>query len=260
MDRFTGEAVVSERAARNHKPVLIDIAAHRPDTDAPLTNVRYVPWGIDEFDRRHGGLVGQAFNLLAAPNHDAGMVAVGHFLAAGLDRQSRVCLVAFDNPDPVLAKLSYYGFEFADAIVSERFVYLYYKSTFVPALSCATDYLSVLGEIRALAGPIERLAFFNADMLFNLQSEYLARASAAKFAAAGVMPTALGYYSRPDKAAHTLLDAVCASAMPSHLELHANSHNNSHQQYVLTCRKGPFARAASPCLLELKPGQGYAKR
>lgn len=216
------------------------------------------PWGIDDFDYGHGGLVAGAYNMLATPDHDAAVAAIGHFLARGLRDGRRAVLVGFDNPRLILAKLEYYGFDYAAALESEQLIYLYYKPAFFHALSCSTDYTILFAEIRRLAGEVSRLAFLNADMLFNLQSEYLAHVTAAKLAAAaGAGPTTvLGCFVHQRIAPHWLLDATCANLMPGYLVMRSVPRRAA-RCYAVKWRKGPGACGGGAILLTLEAGRGY---
>jgi hypothetical protein len=226
----------------------------------PHTSAQHEPWGLEEFDRRFGGLAGGTFNMLAAPNYDTALAAIGHFLARGLQKKQRAALITLDNPRFTFSKLAMYGFNCETAMKSERLIYLYYKPAFTQALSCSTDYKALISEILGLAGPIHRMAFLNAELLFNLQTEYLARVSASKLTAetgCGSITT-LGCYISQATHSCTLLDAACNSLMPSYLLLRSGTGQHA-RQYTLEWRKSPFASVCGESKLELKPGVGYVK-
>lgn len=223
-------------------------------------SILHEPWGIEHFDRCYGGLLAGVFNILAASDHDAAIAAVGHFLAQGLEDQQRVALVGFDNPQLLFSKFALYGWDFIPALESERLVYIYYKPAFFHTLSFTDDYKIPFAELRRLTGAIERLAFLNADALLNLQSEYLARDSAVKLAAAGCgSTTTLGCFVHQNTASHRLIEMGCCSLMPSYLVLRALPHHVN-RRYALEWRKGPGFCTQAATLLELETGRGYVKR
>jgi len=222
------------------------------------SRLAYEPWCVDAFDRQQGGLLGGVFNMMAVPDDQAAAAAIGHFLACGLQGGGRVCVVALDHPCLALAKFAAYGFDFAAALESEQLAYLYYKPIFSDALSFNAEHAAVFAEIRQLAGDVGRVAFFNVDLLFNLQSESLARASAVRLAAVANGTTALGCCVLRDSKSHRNLDKICSELMPSYLAMRRVPQANR-RRYALTWRKGPHA-AGVENILDLETGRGYVKK
>jgi len=223
-----------------------------------LTPSNCIPWGIAGFDRLYGGIAAGGLTMLSTPEYDSAIAAVGHYLARSLEDGQRATIVSFDKSSLMLAKLAHYGFDFKEALQLEKLVYLYYKPTFLHALSCSTDYAALFKEILTLSGPITRLAFLNADMLFNLQTEYLARVSASKLASAFGCEsvTTLGCFVRQHLRSYQLLDAVCNSQISSYIRIRRKINFND-QNYAINWRREPDADANTACSLDLKIGHGY---
>lgn len=223
-----------------------------------LDKIPRIAWGVEAFDRKYGGLIANGINMLSVPDHDSAIVAVGHFLAHGINQDQCTAIVTFDNPAMTLSRLSLYGFDFDAALHTERLVYLYYKPTFLHVLSCSTDYGNLFNEILKLSGPITRLAFLDADMLFDLQTEYLARVSASKLAMGFYHEsvTTLGCFVRQDLRSNMLLDAVARNHMSSYIEIHRDI-NSTNENYHFKWLKGAATHVTAGCNFELKIGQGY---
>lgn len=223
-----------------------------------LESVDLSPWGVAEFDRVCGGLCAGNINLLSAANYDASIAAAGHFLTKGLRSEQRVAIVSLDNPNNMFAKLATYGFHYESALRSERLVYLYYKPTFHHSLSCTTDYRVLFDELQSLTGPVSRIAILNTELLFNLQTETLARESASKLASVSTFDntTVLGCFVRQNARSHALLESVCNSIMPCYLVVKAKPTRQA-RHYVIEWRKGPHVYQKSSCKVELVEGKGY---
>ena len=225
-----------------------------------LGNNDLIPWGIRDFDSQFGGLGKNLFNMVRSCDHPSGIAAVGHFLAEGLGRNETVALVSFDNPHIVFSAFSQYGFSFSDSLANEQLIYLYYKPTFSHALSFATDYQNLFGEILRLTDrSLARLAFFNADNLFNLETAHLARASAHKLVAsttASFECSILGHCLIPQGAPSRYLDEVCNEYLPSYLEI-THSPPFSKGLYSINWRRSPYQNHTQSLIQRLVSGQGY---
>jgi len=217
------------------------------------------PWGIIPFDRDYTGLPRYIFNLLRACDKGSAITAIGHFLQTGLYRGERVALIGFDNPSYLLASLKHFGFSFETALHSEQLIYLYYKASFSHSLSLTTDYHQLFDEISHLGqSSLDRIAFINADALFNLESHLLARASAERIneATAGLDALVLGCYQATDTPVHKHLDSVGEISLSSYLELKP-SKDQSSGVYRLVCRKHPLPLVKKPINLYLSTGVGF---
>lgn len=222
------------------------------------TEINLSSWGLSEFDRVYGGICAGSLNLLSTPNYDSAIAATGHFLTKGLRSEQRVALVSLENPNNTFSKLAAYGFHYDAALRSERLVYLYFKPTFHNALSCTTDYRLLFDELISLSGPVSRVAILNAELLFNLQSENLARESAAKLAAVTSFdnPTIMGSFVKQNSRSHAILESVCSSMLPSYIVIKAKPSRQS-RHYVIDWRKGPHVHQKTTCKVELLEGKGY---
>lgn len=179
-------------------------------------------WGTDPFGYCCTELPTRAFNLLRVSSRGATVLAIGHFLQAGLERDQRVALVSFDHPGHLLAGFREAGFYFDRALLAEQLIYLYYKPVFSLSLNLSTNYRQLYSEIARLSnGQVSRIAFLNAEVLFNLESHLLAVSSADKLMAAFSSEhcSVLGIYHGFDTPAHHLLHQVSKASMSSYLEI-----------------------------------------
>lgn len=179
-------------------------------------------WGIESFDKLYGGLPRSTFNLLRTCNKATQLCAIGHFIEAGLRCNERTVLVGFENASPLFKSLDFYGFPFTKALKEERLIYLYYKDSFSQSLSFTVDYKQIFSELLNIAGSeVNRIAFLNADTLFNLQSHLLARSSAERLtsAVAGMDICILGAYQKLSSSTQEHLDSVALTLLDSYLEI-----------------------------------------
>ena len=211
------------------------------------------PWGIYSFDRVYKGLPCQTLNLLRANSKDIAYAAVGNFIQAGLDRGERVAIISFDHPDHLMPNFQEHGFSFERELLSEQLYYFYYKSRFSYALSLSTNYQKLFEELLRLGNSeISRIVFLNADVLFNLESQLLARSSAERILASFARRNCviLGCYKSENIPTHNLLDEIGRGSMQSYLELTKGTGNNDWREY-LTLHKFPTLLEKATLSLQL---------
>jgi hypothetical protein len=216
-------------------------------------------WGIEPFDNSYSGLPTRAFNLVRTCSQEISIVAIGHFLQAGIELRQRVVLVGFDHPAHLLSKFNGYGFSFDDALNKEQFIYLYYKPCFSHSLSFSTDYKLLFNEIKTLAnGTVERIAFLNSDILFNLETYFLAETSAERITAsfADHNCVILGCYQTIENISHQHLDMVGQALLRSYIKIQQQEESND-RCYKLTLQNSPLFEANEPITLHLNPGSGF---
>ncbi len=217
-----------------------------------------VPWGIASFDRTYGGLPGRTFNLLRACSSEISLVSIGHFLKTGIESGKCVTLVCFDHPYYILTRLSDLGFSFEDDILSEKFIYLYYKPDFSHSLSLLNNYQQMFSEARNLSNDSSRIAFLNVDVLFNLESYLLAESSAERIITSFNSPdcVVLGCYQASGTTGHQRLDEVGRTLLSSYLEIrHAG--NVDDRRYELIMHKSPLIEIQGSIILNMIPGAGF---
>jgi hypothetical protein len=216
-------------------------------------------WGIVSFDKTYNGLPTRVFNLVHACNKEICIVAIGHFLQAGIELQQRAVLVGFDHPAHLLSKFNGYGFSFEEALNKEQLIYLYYKPSFSHSLNFSTDYKLLFNEIKNLAkGGVKRIAFLNANSLFNLETYILAESSAEKITAsfADHNCAILGCYQTIENASHQHLDMVGKTLLRSYIEIQQQEEGND-RCYNLILHNSPLFDADEPINLHLNPGSGF---
>lgn len=217
------------------------------------------PWGIDSFDHVNVGLPRRTFNLLRTNNKESTLLATAHFLQTGILLNQRVTLVCFDHPSYLLPSFRKHGFNFEEALISEQLIYLYYKPSFSYALNFSTNYRSLIDEAQYLSkGNVSRIAFCNADVLFNLESQLLAKLSTENIIATFNSPhcTLLGCYEASDTAPHQLLDDTAKANLSSYLEIGSQS-NTTVPAYNLSVHKFPILHAQDHFKLTVTAGSGF---
>lgn len=217
------------------------------------------PWGVIPFDKAYTGLPRRVFNLLRACNKEVNIGAIGHFLQTGLELGQKVVLVGFDYPIYLLHRFREYGFSFEDELLTERFIYLYYKPCFSHALSFTASYQHLFTEIKQLSRDgVGRLAFLNADVLFNLETHLLAELSTEKIMASFCDEdcVVLGCYQAAHIESHQRLDEVSQALLSSYIEIKHLAVVND-RQYELIIHKSPVMDTSEPMELRLVPGSGF---
>jgi hypothetical protein len=227
----------------------------------PNSNELIIPLGISGFDKRLGGIDRNIFNIVEATNGNAATATLGHFIQKGLNDGERVVLVSLENPKHVFAKLARYGFMLDPFLESEQLVYLYYKPNYAHSLNLSTNYQYLLNEILLLGGnSVNRVVFDNVDVLFNLQSLFLARASAAKISAAtGSMNcTMLGIFVSSQSEDIENLKVACKALIPSYFMIKKILGKRS-EIYSFSCEKSSVRHPDIQCYLQLREGYGYVE-
>ncbi|MFA5531494.1 MAG: hypothetical protein WDA11_12595 [Thiohalomonadaceae bacterium] len=213
----------------------------------------FTPLGIRPVDEVLPGLVSGGFNLLEAPDATAADVALAHFLDHALKRGARVAVVAFDEAQWRLLQFANYGFDFCEAMDDDRLSYVYYRPTLSRALGGGADYGALFNELRRLTGPVERIGFLTPEVMFNLETDALARDSVGRFASsAGKLgATALGVYVPDDSAGQARLRTMGARLFAGAYEMKPVPGNSD---VALRSLKGALPASVRLSLLE---GRGY---
>jgi hypothetical protein len=227
----------------------------------------YTPLGITEFDRKYGGIVYGAFNIMEAVDQDSSITTLGHYISSGLEKGEQVVFVSFENPRHALAKLEQYGFgSFDSYLKNEQLIYIYYKPLFTKSLCLSFNYRILFEEIERIAGQeITRLAFDNCEVLFNLQSVSLARASAFKLLSAteNKKYTTLGSYIRREESDQKNLIEACESIIISYIAIDRCDDNETGFSetgfYQFTVRKSLNMATEDKLKLKLLKQQGFVE-
>jgi hypothetical protein len=187
------------------------------------------------------------FNLLMAEDSSSLDAAVAHFLSHALVRGARVAVLSSESPQERLARFKDFGFDLMAALDDDQLAYIHYRPTLSRALGGA-DYSLLFDEVRRLAGPVERIAFLDPEMLFALESDGDAAASIGRFAAGAhrLGATALGAFVPDGKPRHQRLHQRGSELLPAVYSLRARGAAN----YVLESKGVPLN-------LRLARGQGY---
>lgn len=232
-------------------------------TDSSYHSDIFTPSGIDAYDARFGGLVSNSLNLFKANNSEASIATLGAFISHSLKKGERVALVGFSNPKHIIYKLARYGHtDLEKYLDNEQLVYLYYKPFFEKQIGLSIDYGDMLDELIGIAGrDITRLALDNCEIMFNQQSQKLAKTSAIKLLLATERRsfTTLGVFSNESIGADYDLERVCESTMASYVAIEQDSkHDNSLFQFIV--KKSPDVYKSNTLHLELTRRVGFIKR
>lgn len=185
-------------------------------------------WGIPLFDKNYPGLPARSFNMLETADRFSGLLGIACFINTGLDQGETVTLITFDTPENILKKFNKLGFDYTDMIACERLFILSYKNTFTRSLNISTDYQALFSEIEDMSNhKATRLAFLNADLLFNLESYNLTTISVSKIhqAAERIAGTILAQYTTIDDIAHRRLRNISTSLLDCYLVISRKNDN-----------------------------------
>lgn len=224
-----------------------------------ISTEEVAPWGIHSFDQTYGGLPKRVFNLLHTSTKDASIAAVGHFLKTGIKQEQKVVLISFDHPAHLFARFKEFNFDFDSALVAEQLFYLYYKPIFSFSLNFSTDYHQLVDEVKRLAcSEIGRIAFFNAEVLFNVETHLLAETSAEKIMASFSDQdcVVLGCYQTTDAHVNAHLNQICHTALRSYIEIRPTTQDNE-KKYELLVHKNPLHETNAPIDLRLTTASGF---
>lgn len=194
-----------------------------------LTTTR-AQWGVPLFDENYQGLPARSFNLLETCDRFSGLLGIACFINTGLEQGEAVTLIAFDSPENVLRRFKKLGFDFTNMVNCERLFILSYKTTFTRSLNISTDYQALFAEIESLSdNKSTRLAFLNADLLFNLESYNLTTISVSKIhqAAENIAGTILAQFTTVNDASHRRLRNISASLLDCYLVIYRTNDNKT---------------------------------
>ena len=264
--------VIGQRKKTNNTPVSTSLEPNKFDDKSiefkrEESAVLYIPLGINEFDRKYGGIVCGAINIVEAADQDSSIATLGHYISGGLEKGEQVALVSFENPRHALAKLGQYGFgSFDSYLKNEQLIYIYYKPLFTKSLCLSFNYRRLFEEIERIAGrEITRLAFDNCEVLFNLQSVPLARASAIKLLSVteNKKYTTFGsYINRKESDQKNLIEA-CESTIISYIKIDRCEDNEAGfyeaDFYQFTVRKSLNMATDDKLKLKLLKQQGFVE-
>lgn len=183
-------------------------------------STNHTQWGIPMFDNNYQGLPKNAFNLLETADHFSGLLGIACFIKTGLEQGETVTLIAFTTPEKMLQKFTRLGFDFLEMVNCERLHILSYKPAFTRSLNISTDYQALFHEISCLSDhKATRLAFMNADLLFNLESYNLTTVSVSKIHAATqqIAGTILAQFTTVDDLPHHRLRNISTSLLDCYL-------------------------------------------
>jgi hypothetical protein len=235
----------------------------KSDTTGKLNNRHndiFTPSGIAAYDIYFGGLVLNSLNLFRTSSYEASIVALGAFISHGLRNDERVSLVGFSNPKHIIYKLARYGYtDLEKYINSEQLVYLYYKPFFEKQIGLSTGYGEMVDELIDLSGQdISRLALDNCEIMFNQQSQKLAKTSAIKLLLATERRsfTTLGVFTNESVVTDYLLDQICESTMESYASIERDSKGDNNL-FRFTVKKSPETLKTKTICLELNTGIGF---
>jgi len=217
------------------------------------------PWGVTRFDEAYGGLPKRQFNLLQTCNKEVTLAALCHFIKAGMELEHPVVVVGFEHPRQVFYGATQYHFDLEAALASEQLIYLYYKPIFSFSLNFATNYRQLLDEIRCLAKTkTARIAFLNAEALFNLETRFLAETSAEKIMAdfSDERFLILGCIQNTPGNTDPCLKQICHTSLHSVMEIRPAQRDAS-RKYELIAHKNPLRAPQPPIRLRMHRTSGF---
>ena len=220
---------------------------------------RTVPTGITALDQSIGGVPSHVFNVIESPNHQTGLLALGHFLMEGLKRGEKCTVLSLEHPLSFFESFSAWEMDFNSFLKSEQLVYLLYQPHVTSEIALTGDYSGVIGEIDRLAsGVSDRVAFHQVDFLLNLQSHTLINSCVQKLAAAisQCSSTFLGQYVQFDTQIYQDVRVSFLKNMPGFFTMRMNESGGDSRLELTVDRVPWFHVAEAPLALSIVPGRG----
>ncbi len=225
-----------------------------------MQNAITVLSGISGLDKSIGGLPGNIFNVVETPDHQTGLLMLGHFLKAGLQNGEKCTLVTLQDPLSLFQSLAECNFEFYEYLKSEQLAYLSYQPSANTEIGLTNDYNGLIQELERLSGDFpERVAFHQVDSLLNLHSHMLINNCIQKLsaAAANSSSTFLGQYVQFNTQIYRDVRVAFLKNMSGFLTLKALPRAGSQPLLKLTLDRAPWFRTVQEEFwLKLEVGQG----
>lgn len=185
-------------------------------------------WGIPLFDKKYSGLPQNSLNILKTLDEKSGFLSIFRFLLKGIQLDEKVVLIAFEDPEDILSRIRSSGLDCDQILESERLYILSYKDTFTRSLNMTENYRLIFDEIKKLTSEdVSRIAFLNADLLFNLETYNLAVISASKLYRAAKLSnsTILAQYTCNSGRSHRLLEEASHSLVDCYITMARSKEN-----------------------------------
>ena len=218
--------------------------------------------GITCLDEATGGYPTNVFNVIETPDHQSGLLALGHFLMAGLEQGERCTLVTLEDPHSLFQGFSSWNMNFQDYLKSEQLTYLYYQPFVTTEIGLTNDYEALMYELDRLSAAMpERVALHQVDSLLNMHSHTLINNCVQKLAAAanGKYSTYLGQYVQFNSRAYRDVRIAFLKSMPGFYTLKAlETAKTQAPAYRLSVDRVPWFRSGQEdYLVTLEKGRGF---
>ncbi|MEK7358116.1 MAG: ATPase domain-containing protein [Bdellovibrionota bacterium] len=219
--------------------------------------------GIKNLDESTGGYPGWVFNIVETPDHQSGLLLLGHFLKEGLKKGERCTIVTLEDPLALFQSFSTWGLDFYEYVRSEQLVFLFYQPFVTTEIGMTNDYRGLMKELEKLSvNPPERIAFHQVDALLNLHSHTLINSCVQKLAAAAASTSAtvLAQYTQFNSRVYRDIRIAFMNNMPGFFTLKAEgrSPKSGNPLYRLTVDRVPwFHTDDERYLLELEKEHGF---
>lgn len=222
-----------------------------------------VPSGITGFDQSIGGLPGNIFNVVETPDHQSGLLMLGHFLKAGLQNGEKCTLVTLQDPLSLFQSLAACNFEFYSYLKTEQLAFLSYQPSVNTEIGLTNDYSGLISELERLSADFpERVALHQVDSLLNLHSHMLINNCIQKLAAASAASssTFLGQYVQFNNSIYRDVRVAFMKNMSGFLTLKTHHREGGKPLLKLTLDRAPWFRTqAEEMWLTLEEGKGLVE-
>ncbi|MCB0384703.1 MAG: hypothetical protein KDD43_04860 [Bdellovibrionales bacterium] len=225
--------------------------------------LKAIDWGINPIDQVTHGLPESDLSVIETPDYHTGMMVLGHFLHAGLQKGETCALISFDTADTFLSNFLLWNVDFEKYLLDEKMFLLNYRPNFSFEVGLTYQYDPIFTELSRLCGGKmpNRIAIQQMDTLINLNNLTLMNNSAQKLALAVLSEqmentTVLGQYVQFKDQTHLNLSIAFQKTLPACFSLSAVSQED--HQFVFKTLKLPwFGYSRAPLFLRLKEGTGF---
>lgn len=219
--------------------------------------------GIKSLDDTTGGLPANVFNIVETPDHQTGLLMLGHFLMAGLENGEKCTLVTQEDPLSLFQTFNACKMDFYKYLKSEQLVYLFYQPTVTTEIGLTNNYNRLMEELEGLSGKKpDRIALHQIDCLLNLHNHTLIDNCVQKLVASSrsTSATCLGQYTQFNNQVYRDVRISFLKSMPGFftLENHGSIEHQFEILYRLSIDRVPwFHSGTEELLITLKKDEGF---
>lgn len=114
--------------------------------------LKAIDWGINPIDQVTHGLPESDLSVIETPDYHTGMMVLGHYLHAGLQKGETCALISFDTADTFLSNFLLWNVDFEKFLLDEKMFLLNYRPNFSFEVGLTYQYDPIFTEMARLCG------------------------------------------------------------------------------------------------------------